>query len=269
MPVALLVGPFAALIGLVAIFFVLRRKSVDKRSMYSARRSQIEHKVRAARQRTLAPGGKAEKRPEAPPEVSPTSIFAPSPSPPRVTYEPSAYQPPPAAAPQAPREALSWDVPPPAQPTYPPPQAAPTPYAPPEAPPPPVEEVWTPAPAETPRPSEVWTPAPQPAEPPPPVEPKRPATPAAAPGSWSVVADAAKESAVPSRGHPKKKGKQQDPGSSWQLASGNAPGEAEADDDVVKTPSALVAIAQYAVLVVGLVMVLIGVFVMIANSHVT
>jgi hypothetical protein len=31
----------------------------------------------------------------------------------------------------------------------------------------------------------------------------------------------------------------------------------------------LVAIAQYAVLVVGLVMVLIGVFVMIANSHVT
>ena len=33
--------------------------------------------------------------------------------------------------------------------------------------------------------------------------------------------------------------------------------------------SVLVAIAQYAVLVVGLVMVLIGVFVMIANSHVT
>jgi hypothetical protein len=40
-------------------------------------------------------------------------------------------------------------------------------------------------------------------------------------------------------------------------------------DDIVKTPSPLIAIAQYAVLVVGLVMVLIGVFVMIANSHVT
>ena len=266
MPVALLVGPFAALIGLVAIFFVLRRKSVDKRSMYSARRSQIEHKVRAARQRTLAPQGRAEKQSEAPPAVSPTSIFAPSPSPPRVTYEPSAYQPPPAAPPAAPKEALSWDLPPPATPTYPPPEAAP--YAPPEAPPPPVEEVWTPAPPETPRPSEVWTPAP--AEPtPPPVEPRRPATPAAAPGSWSVVADATKESAGTTEAHPKKKGKQEVSSSSWQLASGNAPGDAEAEDDVVKIPSALVAIAQYAVLVVGLVMVLIGVFVMIANSHVT
>jgi len=261
MPVALLVGPFAALIGIVAIFFVLRRKSVDKRSMYSARRSQIEHKVRAARSRTLTPAGRGEKHAEPPPEVAPTSIFAPSPSTPRVTYEPSAYQPPPAAPPAPSREALSWDVPPPATPTY----------APPEAPPPPVEEAWTPAPAETTRPSEVWTPAPAPAEPtPPPAEPKRPATPAAAPGSWSVVAESAKESAETTEAHPKKKkGKQEVSSSSWQLSSGNAPGEAEADEDVAKTPSALVAIAQYAVLVVGLVMVLIGVFVMIANSHVT
>jgi len=61
MPIALIVGPAAALLGVLAIFFVLRRKSVDKRSMYSARRSQIEHKVRAARQRTLAPHGRTEK----------------------------------------------------------------------------------------------------------------------------------------------------------------------------------------------------------------
>jgi hypothetical protein len=54
---------------------------------------------------------------------------------------------------------------------------------------------------------------------------------------------------------------------SWQLSSGNAPG-AEADDEV-KKPSATMAIAQYAVLVVGLVMVLIGVLVMVANSHAT
>ncbi|HET6311210.1 MAG TPA: hypothetical protein VFH00_09440 [Candidatus Nitrosotalea sp.] len=270
MPVALLVGPFAALIGLVAIFFVLRRKSVDKRSMYSARRSQIEHKVRAARQRTLTPAGRAEKHPEAPPEVAPTSIFAPSAGTPRVTYEPSAYQPPPAAPPAPAKEALSWDMPPAATPTFPPPESAPAPYAPPEAPPPPVEEVWTPAPAETPRPSEVWTPAPAPSEPtPPPVEPVRPAALAAAPGSWSVVADAAKESAETSEAHPKKKGKQEVASGSWQLASGNAPGDTEAEDEVIKTPSVLVAIAQYAVLVVGLVMVLIGVFVMIANSHVT
>src|SRR6266851_715893 len=272
MPVALLVGPFAALIGIVAIFFVLRRKSVDKRSMYSARRSQIEHKVRAARSRTLTPAGRGEKHAEPPPEVAPTSIFAPSPSTPRVSYEPSAYQPPPAAPPAPPREALSWDVPPPAAPTYAPPESAPPQYAPPEAPPPPVEEAWTPAPAETSQPSEVWTPAPAPAEPAlPPVEPKRPATPAAAPGSWSVVGEAAKGSSETTEAHPKKKkkGKQEVSSSSWQLSSGNAPGEAEAEDDAVKTPSVLVAVAQYAVLVVGLVMVLIGVFVMIANSHVT
>src|ERR1700674_1233346 len=107
----LLIGPAVAVIGLVAVVFVMRHKSVEKRSMYSARRSQIEHKVRAARQRTLTPAGRAEKHPEAPPEVAPTSIFAPSPSTPRVTYEPSAYQPPPAAPPAPTREALSWDVP--------------------------------------------------------------------------------------------------------------------------------------------------------------
>ena len=54
---------------------------------------------------------------------------------------------------------------------------------------------------------------------------------------------------------------------SVNLASGNAPGMEP--DDIVKAPSPLVPIAQYLVLVVGLVMVLIGVFVMIANSHVT
>jgi hypothetical protein len=84
-----------------------------------------------------------------------------------------------------------------------------------------------------------------------------------------VVADASKESAETTEAHPKKKGKQEVSSSSWQLASGNAPGEAEAEDEVIKAPSVYVAIAQYAVLVVGLVMVLIGVFVMIANSHVT
>ncbi|HXB03764.1 MAG TPA: hypothetical protein VNY77_02720, partial [Candidatus Angelobacter sp.] len=69
MPWALAIGPAAALLGIGAIFFVLRRKSVDKRSMYSARRSQIEHKVRAARQRTLAPHGRAEKEDQAAPSA--------------------------------------------------------------------------------------------------------------------------------------------------------------------------------------------------------
>ena len=267
MPVAFIVGPLAALVGIVAIYFVFRRKAVDKKkSMYSARRSQIEHKVRAARQRTLAPQGRAEKPPEAPPEVTPTSIFAPSPSTPRVTYEPSAYQPPPAAPAAPPKEtgASPWDVPPAA------PDHTPAPYVPP-ATPAPIEEAWVPAPVEPPPPSEVWTPAPAatPAEAAP-VEPKRSATPPASPGSWAVVSDAAKESAETADAHPKKKGKQEASGSAWQLSSGEAPGEeAEGEDDVVKAPNALVPIAQYAVLVVGLVMVLIGVLVMMANSHVT
>src|SRR6267378_1667858 len=98
MPIALIIGPAAALVGVIAIFFVLRRKSVDKRSMYSARRQQIEHKVRAARQRTLAPHGRAEKAPEAPASSAPTSIYSPTPLP-RVTYEASAFEPPPAAPP--------------------------------------------------------------------------------------------------------------------------------------------------------------------------
>jgi hypothetical protein len=66
----------------------------------------------------------------------------------------------------------------------------------------------------------------------------------------------------------KKKGKRDAadaPPGGWQLASGNAPGMES--DDVAKPPSQLVAVAQYAILVVGLVMVLIGVLVMVANSH--
>src|SRR6266851_2339577 len=54
----LLIGPFVAAIGLVAVFFVMRHRSVQTKSMYSSRRAQIERKVRAARQRTLAPTGK-------------------------------------------------------------------------------------------------------------------------------------------------------------------------------------------------------------------
>ena len=52
-----------------------------------------------------------------------------------------------------------------------------------------------------------------------------------------------------------------------QLATGDMLGGDEEAE--VRRPSAIPAIAQYAVLVVGLVMVLIGVLVMVANSHVT
>jgi hypothetical protein len=106
-----------------------------------------------------------------------------------------------------------------------------------------------------------------------PLAPVRPAAAAATPAAWSVVGEAVKESASTGEAEPKKKkkGKEQEaaPAGSWQLASGNAPGE-EADDDegVMKTPGQTVAIAQYAVLVVGLVAVLIGVLIMVAGSPV-
>ena len=78
-----------------------------------------------------------------------------------------------------------------------------------------------------------------------------------------------KDAAVEPAPGDKKKSKKDKAGQSgsWQLASGDAPG-AEGDEEV-KKPSATMAIAQYAVLVVGLVMVLIGVLVMVANSHTT
>ncbi|HEY0830810.1 MAG TPA: hypothetical protein VGE99_06675 [Candidatus Dormibacteraeota bacterium] len=263
MPWALAIGPAAALIGIAAVFFVLRRKSVDKRSMYSARRSQIEHKVRAARQRTLAPHGRADKQ-EGPPApsvgASPFAAQAPG-----ATYEVSAYEPPPAApapavrgAPEAPSSS-PWDV----GATVPPPGQFEAPPGPPPAfEPAPVEEVWTPAPA----------PAPAQPEPLTPLEPIRPAAAAASPAAWSVVAEAKGSAAV---GEPekkkKKKGRDQEaaPAGSWALASGNTPGmESDEGDALFKAPGQAVAIAQYAVLVVGLVAVLIGVLIMVAGSPV-
>ena len=84
--------------------------------------------------------------------------------------------------------------------------------------------------------------------------------------AWSIVGESKGASEEPVTGKKSKKDKQAHTGA-WQLASGELPGEESGDD--VKGPSTTMAIAQYAVLVVGLVMVLIGVVVMVANSHVT
>ena len=254
MPVLLLVGPFVALIGIGAIYFVFRRKSVDKRSMYSARRSQIEHKVRAARQRTLVQHGKPEAAAQAPAGAQQSSIYAP-PAAPGATYEPNAYEPPPAAPPPSGRgmqEAPApspWDVgptaPAPSQFAVPEPAQAPEPTFEPA----PTEAAWTPTAAP---PDQVMVPA----------EPIRPASPAAAPAAWSVVSEA-KESAAVAADQPKKKGKKGESTGAWQLASGEAPGDE--GDEAATPPGQTVAIAQYAVLVVGLVAVLIGVLIMVAS----
>ncbi|HKC83610.1 MAG TPA: hypothetical protein VKD46_06400, partial [bacterium] len=140
---------------------------------------------------------------------------------------------------------------------------------------PPTGEPFRPAPQPTPRaPSEpAWTPAPAPA-----VEPASKMEPAAATaasstsaGGWSVVSTA-KEGAEP---EPDGKKKKKDKGGAatatdqWQLASGDAPGAEGEEPELRRSSGTVMAVAQYAVLVVGLVMVLIGVLVMVANSHVT
>ena len=247
------------MIGVVAVIFVMRHKAVEKRSMYSARRSQIEHKVRAARQRTLAPLKRAEKGNRHDTELDVASAPAPT-----LTYEPSAYAAPPVAPPpRKTHSAPAWESEPVAPPPSPPPfePAAPA-YEPPAYQPPAAEPPAYQRPAAEPP---AWTPTP------PPVEPAhqeraQPApattTSAGAGASWSIVGET-KTSAEPEP-VAKKKSKGETQTGAWSLSSGEVAG-----DDVQegpRKPTAVLAIAQYAVLVVGLVMVLIGVVVMVANS---
>lgn len=299
----LVAGPLIAIVGIMAVFFVMRRKSVEKRSMYSARRQQIEHKVRAARQRTLAPHGH-EAKPAAPAPAAgqtqaqafeyftPSTTAAPAPQAPayrQSAFEPAAAAPPaeppaPAAPPppppmMTPPAAPQWETP--AEPQQMPWQqtAASAPAAPntfdfPSAPAQP-DETFRPAAEPTPMaPSEpVWTPAPQPSPPATQIEQPVAASSTSA-GGWSIVttSKASAEVAPATDNKKKKKGKEEpvDASSSWALASGEAPGMDNADEPEAKRLSGTaVALAQYAVLVVGLVMVLIGVLVMVANSHVT
>jgi hypothetical protein len=259
----LLIGPAVAVIGIVAVVFVMRHKSVEKRSMYSSRRSQIEHKVRAARQRTLAPLKHADK-------ASGSSVDEAESAPAQtVTYEPSAYAGPPAAPParetQAPAHP-AWDsgpaiAPAPSTPTFTPPAPAPV-YEPPAYEPPAQEPPPYQAPA-----AEPWTPRPSVPEPAPPARaapaPEPAATSAGGGASWSIVGES-KGTAEPEP-VATKKSKERGRTGAWQLASGEVAGDEP--DEGPKKPSAVLAIAQYAVLVVGLVMVLIGVVVMVANSH--
>ena len=102
--------------------------------------------------------------------------------------------------------------------------------------------------------------------------PQPASTPAGEGASWEIVGDGKQATAEepPRKGKDKKKDKQQAAaaGSPWQLASGEAATEEGAAEEI-KAPNPAMAIAQYAVLVVGLVMVLIGVLVMVANSKVT
>ena len=265
----LIAGPLVALVGIVAVFFVLRRKSVEKRSMYSARRSQIEHKVRAARQRTLTPRGRSERRHEEQTMAAPA--YAPAEAQQTLTYEAPAYTAPPIAPPAPPPwETTSAPAPAPA-PSFDYPTAAPAAPAEPAWNPPAPEPAFQPAPEPTPMPTPSepsWTPAPAPAaEPVAPLEPAAATSASSTAAGWSVV-NTDKDGAVSEQQSDGARKKGGGDTSSWQLASGQAP-DMDAEEPQARRPNNLMAIAQYAVLVVGLVMVLIGVLVMVANSHVT
>jgi hypothetical protein len=244
------IGPFVAVIGIVSVFFVLRHKSVQTRSMYSSRRSNLERKVRAARTRTLGPEKHVEKEPAAH-----GGHGAPG-GPAKLTYEPSAFEGPPVAPPPAPMAApnQTWDV----GPTVPPPTmatAAPAPAPPytpePPPPPPPPEPVWTPSP-------------PEPVAKPLPAAPVE--VPAGAGASWSIVGGESKDVPISETdGKKKKKGKRDAETSAWQLASGEAPGDES--EDQATGPNTAMAIAQWAAIALGLLAVLIGIMLMIATSN--
>src|SRR6266705_3525526 len=194
-----LAGPLVAVVGIVAVFFVMRRRAVDKKSMYSARRSQIERKVRAARQRTLAPTGRHAKEGTATQAPAMEFGMEAKPAAPTATWGPPAGAPaqetwasPPAAAAPADTWATPaaapapvqqpWDVGPaaPASPKY-----APSPG--PAYTPPPPEPAYAPPSADN------WVPSAPSAAPktiPPPMEPAA-ASAGGAGAAWEVVGQAA------------------------------------------------------------------------------
>jgi hypothetical protein len=146
----LAVGPVLAIIGIVAAFFVLRRKAKNRKSMYRTLREQREHDLRKARERATSAKGASEKAAmereaaaQAAAAAAATPPLAPASTAP--LYAPT--QEAPAAAPAAPPNAPQEEpvtppaAPPPAplytpqEPTYTAPEPPPAPPAPVEAPP--------------------------------------------------------------------------------------------------------------------------------------
>ncbi|MFI5281497.1 MAG: hypothetical protein ACHQ0J_00005, partial [Candidatus Dormibacterales bacterium] len=174
--------------------------------------------------------------------------------------------------------------PPPPLPAFGVPTAESAPFgAPPEAPPPPPpsDSVWTPSSGP---PDQVWTPGPpqyapaeqleviesEPQSPSPGPSydmPSEPAPAALAGAGWSIVAPDTKPDSIVSAPEPRKKEKRREPNltESWLLATGD-PNTAESEEPA-ETQNVTRAVAQYLILVVGLIAVLVGVLVMVANSH--
>jgi hypothetical protein len=90
---------------------------------------------------------------------------------------------------------------------------------------------------------------------------------AMASAGWSIVAPEAKPESMSSAPEPRKKDKRAAPNltESWLLATGD-PNSPESGEPAEAQDTAG-AIRQYLILVVGLILLLVGVIVMVANSH--
>jgi hypothetical protein len=238
----LAIGPVLALLGIVAAFFVLRRKAKTRKSMYRTLRERREVDLRKARERATSAKGAVER----------TAVE-------RETAAQAAAAA--AAAPPGPASAATLPTPaqdaPPILPGYAPPTPAYTPQEPTYSPPEPLPEP-PPAPVEQ-APAEVL-----PAPPPTAGDQTRPA--------WEIVQPDKPEAedvhaAAASAGSGK---------ASWELAPGEQDriddrrkgrgrhGDEEEEDDTGEESLAQV-LLSYAGLVAALLVILFGIFLMIGG----
>jgi FtsZ-interacting cell division protein ZipA len=237
----LAIGPVLALLGIVAAFFVLRRKAKTRKSMYRTLRERREVDLRKARERATTAKGAVERTAmerEAAAQAAAAAAAAPSAGPASAATLPTSAQDAPSAyAPPAPSYT-------PQEPTY----TAPEPL--PEPPPAPIEQ----APAEV-----------LPAPPPTAGDQTRPA--------WEIVqpdkpeAEDVHAAGAGSAGPGK---------ASWELAPGEQEriddrrkGRGRHDDDEEEDGTGEESLAQvllsYAGLVAALLVILFGIFLMIGG----
>jgi hypothetical protein len=135
----LVVGPFLALLGIVAAFFVLRGKAKTRKSMYRTLREQRERDLRKARERATAAKGAGGAEKEAAAQAA-AAAAAPAIQPAAsasipVQEAPQEYAAPPPPASPLPPPAYSPPEPPPPLPQAPPPVEQPAAAVLPEPPP--------------------------------------------------------------------------------------------------------------------------------------
>jgi hypothetical protein len=139
----LAVGPVLALVGIVAAFFVLRRKAKTRKSMYRTLRERREVDLRKARERATTAKGAAEKAARER-EAAAQAAAAAAAAPPMAPASTASIGTPPQEA--APAYTPQPPVQAPEPPVYTPPEPAYSPPEPPPIPPAPVEQAPVEAP---------------------------------------------------------------------------------------------------------------------------